>query len=267
MGNLRENKPLAGVNILVTRAREQAGELTSGLESLGARVHVVPTVLMEAETDPVGVRNLLAAPGSFDHLVFTSVNGVEFFLKFLENEGAENKVVPAEFPPALCVGSKTALAWKKAGGRVGLVPERYTAHGLLDMLEEDLSGQRFAVLRPREVTTPLGGLIEARGGVVNELILYRTVVPGEGAAELDQALEAGLDVITFASPSAVRGIISLESRIQNPESRSVLGIPAICIGPTTAEAAREAGFKNVHFPEEYTAEGMINKIVELFCET
>ena len=263
MGNLSDNKPLSGINVLVTRAREQAGELTRGLESMGARVHVVPTVIMEPEADQAGIRQLLEHPDSCDNLVFTSVNGVEFFLKFLENEsvGVGTGTAPAHFPPALCVGSKTARAWGNAGGKVGLVPEKYTAHGLLEMLPEDLSGQRFAVLRPREVTTALGELIQARGGAVKELILYRTVVPEEGAAELEEAMEAGLDVVTFASPSAVKGIISLESRIQNPGARSLFHIPAICIGPTTARAAEEAGFPEVYFPDEHTTDGMIDELM------
>jgi uroporphyrinogen-III synthase len=265
MGNLSENKPLSGINILVTRAREQAGELTMELESMGARVHAVPAVLMKPEADQAGIRELLDDPGSCDNLVFTSVNGVEFFLKFLENDpvgaGTGSVPAPADLSPALCVGSKTALAWEKAGGKVGLVPENYTAHGLLDMLEEDLSGQRFVVLRPREVTTALGELIQARGGEVKELILYRTMVPEEGAAELQKAMKAGLDVVTFTSPSAVRGIITLESRIQNSESSRLLDIPAICIGPTTANAAEEEGFTEVYFPDEHTAEGMIAELM------
>jgi len=273
LGNLNENMPLSGINVLVTRAREQAGELTVGLESMGARVHVVPAVLMEPEADQTGIRELLDDPGSCDNLVFTSVNGVEFFLKFLENDpvgaGTGPVPAPADLPPALCVGSKTAMAWKKAGGKVGLVPEKYTAHGLLDMLDEDLSGQRFVVLRPREVTTALGELIQARGGAVKELILYRTVVPEEGTADLQRAMEAGIDALTFASPSAVKGIIELSGKREEPlrqaqdgaGARSLLDLPAICIGPTTARAADEAGFLEVYFPDEHTTDGIIDELM------
>ena len=259
MGNPSENLPLEGISVLVTRAVEQASELTLGFESMGARVRVIPAVLMKPEADPAGIRQALSDPDGTDHLLFTSVNGVEFFLKFLENE----QTSPAGLPPALCVGSKTARAWEKAGGKVGLVPERYTARGLLEMLGEDLSGQRFLILRPREVSTPLGELIEARGGTVRELALYCTVVPAEGAAELEKALADGLDVVTFASPSAVNGIRTLLGRSQEPGARSIFDIPAICIGPTTARAARDAGFTSVHFPAEHTTAGMIEMLPEL----
>jgi uroporphyrinogen-III synthase len=265
LGNRTENLPLEGIRVLVTRAREQAGELTVGLESMGARVHVVPAVLMEPEADQTGIRELLDDSGSCDKLVFTSVNGVEFFLKFLENDpvgaGTGPVPAPADLPPALCVGSKTAMAWKKAGGKVGLVPEKYTAHGLLDMLDEDLSGQRFVVLRPREVTTALGELIQARGGAVKELILYRTVVPEEGTAELQRAMNAGIDVLTFASPSAVKGTIELSGKREEAGGSSILNLPAICIGPTTARAADEAGFLEVYVPDEHTADGIIDELM------
>ena len=263
MVNPNEKLPLAGLNVLVTRAVVQAGDLTEGLESKGATVHVIPAVLMEAVGDPAGIRQLLDDPGSYDHLVFTSVNGVEFFLNFLENDPVGKTTAVADLPPALCVGSRTASAWKKAGGSVGLVPDKYTAHGLLEMLEPELSGQRFAILRPREITTALGELIRARGGEVEEVILYRTVVPEQGAVELEAVMESGLDVLTFASPSAVKGIITLGARSQEPGARNLLGIQALCIGPTTAEAAREAGFTDVHYPAEHTAEGMIEMLIKL----
>jgi uroporphyrinogen-III synthase len=195
---------------------------------------------------------------------------VEFFLKFLENEEAGtikgSGTGIGGLPPALCVGSKTAEAWEKAGGQVSLVPEQYTAQGILEMLAEDLSGQRFLVLRPREVTTPLGELIEARGGTVREVVLYRTVVPEEGAAALEAVLEEGVDVVTFASPSAVRGTKTLLGRSQEPGARSIFDIPALCIGPITANAARDTGFTNVHFPAEYTAAGMIDMLPELITK-
>ncbi|MDF1536016.1 MAG: uroporphyrinogen-III synthase [bacterium] len=263
MKNPSGNLPLDGIRVLVTRAWSQSADMVSRLESKGARVRVVPAVHMEPEADPAGIRQALSDPGGADHLLFTSVNGVEFFLKFLENERAGSGAHIGDLPPAMCVGSKTALAWERAGGKVSLVPERYTAQGLLEMLPSDLSGQRFLLFRPREVTTPLGELIEARGGIVREVILYRTVVPEEGAAALKTALAEGLDVVTFASPSAVKGTVELLGKVEGEKWKKILDLPALCIGPTTAEAAREAGFTNIHFPAEHTGGGMVEMLTRL----
>ena len=87
--------------------------------------------------------------------------------------------------------------------------------------------------------------------------------------------EGGVDVIFFASPSAVDGIISMAARsMQNGSAvaeatrpaeanrqRGILEIPAVCIGPTTAKAAEKAGFAEIYFPDEHTAEGMVNELL------
>ncbi len=78
-------------------------------------------------------------------------------------------------------------------------------------------------------------------------------------------------MVTFASPSAVRGTIELFGKMpfdrlrtgKNGKWRNILDLPAICIGPVTANAARDAGFTNVHFPAEYTAAGMVAMLTEI----
>ena len=42
---------------------------------------------------------------------------------------------------------------------------------------------------------------------------------------------------------------------------SILNLPAICIGPTTARAADEAGFLEVYFPDEHTTDGIIDELM------
>jgi uroporphyrinogen-III synthase len=260
--------PLAGISVLVTRAREQSAGLVDDLTSKGAEVTVIPAVSISQVLEPEGFDSAMARVGLYENIVFTSVNGVAYTLELLSGKG----IGPWDLPPALCVGEKTAGAWEEAGGTVAAVPEQFTAEALLEILGEDLAGHSYLIMRPEVVKTELGKQLSGRGAEVDEVVIYRTVAPEEGGDELRELLVAGKpDVILFASPSAIEGILVMA--VQSPESRvqrksrveggekDILDIPAICIGPTTAKAAEEAGFTEIYFPDEHTAEGMVGELL------
>lgn len=253
-----EELPLAGIKVLVTRAREQSSRLVEQLALRGARVTVIPAVSISPISEPDGFARAMERVGIYENVVFTSVNGVEVTLNLLRSRG----MGPWDLPPALCVGEKTAGAWEEAGGEVAAVPGQYTAEALLELVGEDLAGHSFLLMRPEVVKTDLGRTMAKRGAHVDEVVIYRTVTPEEGGQELNDLMaEGGPDVLFFASPSAIEGIIAMAGRRTQDAGRSILDIPAICIGPTTARAAEEAGFGEVYFPDEHTAEGMVNELL------
>jgi len=262
-----EDQPLAGISVLVTRAREQSTGLVDDLTLKGADVTVIPAVSISQVMKPEDFDSAMARVGLYENIVFTSVNGVAYTLELLSGKG----MGPWDLPPALCVGEKTANAWEEAGGTVAVVPEQYTADALLEVLGEDLGGRSFLIMRPEVVKTELGKQMSGRGAEVDEIVIYRTVTPEEGKKELHDLLAAGRpDVVFFASPSAIEGVMKMAvpstqypgaSRKNQGTGKNILDIPAVCIGPTTAKAAEEAGFTEIYFPDEHTAEGMVNELL------
>ena len=77
--NWFEKRPLFGKRIVVTRTREQAGELSKALRDLGADVIELPTIRIEHPEDKQGFAELVTHAHEYDWLVFTSPNGVERF--------------------------------------------------------------------------------------------------------------------------------------------------------------------------------------------
>jgi uroporphyrinogen III methyltransferase/synthase len=275
MGEPNGIHPLEGISVLVTRSVEQSAGLVGELTSKGAQVWVIPAVATFPLPEPEGLDRALARMDTYDNVIFTSVNGVAFTNRLLSRVGLK----PGDLPPALCVGEKTAGAWEKSGGNVSAVPDKFTARALLDTLEKDLKGRSYLVMRPEVVKTELGRELSHRGAAVDEIVLYRTIVPEEGTDVLDGLMAAGgPDVVFFASPSAVEGTVGMAAQSPKPEAqrkvatqneepgtrdsgRGIFNIPAICIGPTTAKAAEEAGFTEVYFPDEHTAEEMVNELL------
>ncbi|MGH7969116.1 MAG: uroporphyrinogen-III C-methyltransferase, partial [Limisphaerales bacterium] len=80
--NWFERRPLFGQRVVVTRSREQAGQLSNRLRDLGAEVLEVPTIKIEPPTHKTELVDSLLELNSYDWLVFTSANGVAAFFEY-----------------------------------------------------------------------------------------------------------------------------------------------------------------------------------------
>ena len=76
-------KPLEGRTIIVTRAASQAADLTTMLEGYGANVIVCPTIEIREPDNYDRLDEALDHLYGYDWLIFTSTNGVDYFLKRL----------------------------------------------------------------------------------------------------------------------------------------------------------------------------------------
>jgi len=250
-----KSKPLNGIGILVTRAEDQAAEMIGRLENLGATVYPFPVIVIKPISRPAGLKTVLDNLISYDRMIFTSVNGVKIFADHLSRAG----ISPSGAPEAICVGPRTAEAWEATGGRVSEIPQCFSGEGIVDLLGDDLTGHSYLVLRPEDVKTDLGTSLTNRGARADQLILYKTETNRGDYSSLRRLLDDGaIEVITFTSPSSVEGLIQILGDIEVLKSKICL-----CIGPTTAEKASEAGLDRVYHPEEFTVEGMLQLLPAL----
>ncbi len=241
--------------MLVTRAASQAGEMAAALEALGAIVHAIPAIAIEAIPDPVGLEAALSGIASYDGLVFTSVNGVETFAGHLAARGLD----ASKTPLAYCVGPRTAEAWESTGGKAARLPEKFTGKDLAEAMGQEVDGGSFLLLRPKEVAAEIAAMLRQRGAKVDEVALYATVADRSGTEPLRELLSRGaLQVVTFTSPSSVRGTVE-----QAGGSAPLAGLFCLCIGPTTARAAKQAGLTSVHFPPGHTVADMVSILPSL----
>ena len=73
-----------------------------------------------------------------------------------------------------------------------------------------------------------------------------------------EALDSGVNVATFTSPSAVRSMVRVL------EGRMELLAPVVlaCIGPVTAAAARREGMEVAIVAPEHTGQGLVKALCE-----
>ncbi|HEX8843763.1 MAG TPA: uroporphyrinogen-III synthase [Pyrinomonadaceae bacterium] len=265
MGN---EKPLSGRTIVITRARAQAAEFAAELERLGARVISCPTIeIVEPESYALldeAIENLYG----YDWLIFTSVNGVDHFLRRLDARGIE--VSELDELRVCAIGEATALRLREALIHVDVIPEQFKAEGAYAAIESYLGGReglnRLAFLIPRAAVARdyLPDALEDAGARVDVVPAYRTVRPQTSERGRVEALLAGgaVDCITFTSSSTVVNFAQLFDTTDL--SQLLAGVTVACIGDITAGTAKEYGLGTDILPNEYTIPALIRAIVDYY---
>src|SRR5262249_31958896 len=152
--------------------------------------------------------------------------------------------------------------------RPDVVPADFRAEGLLErMAAEELRGARVLLPRAAGARAVLPDELRARGALVDEVVTYRAVVPQASVARLQAALDgARLDCVTFTSSSTVTSFLQLLDAADPRRGRARLRDVAVaCIGPVTADTARQAGLAVAITPREYTIAALADAIVAHFA--
>jgi uroporphyrinogen III methyltransferase / synthase len=255
-----ENRPLFGRRIVVTRARAQASEFAAALEGLGAEIVQFPAIRVVPAADPEPLRRAVREVGTYDWIVFTSVNGVERFWEELERAGQDTRALGGV--RVACVGPATAALAELHGVRPDVVPSSYVGEAVLGALAQvtPLAGQRVLLPRAAGARPVLPEGLAALGAVVADVEAYRSVPDAAGAAELRQQLDAGrIDAVTFTASSTVRSFVDA---VGADVGRAIVA----AIGPITAATARDAGLDVRVEAEEHTIPGLLRALSDHFAD-
>lgn len=255
--NWFETRPLFGKRIVVTRTREQAGELSRQLGDLGADVIELPTIRIEHPQDRQDFAESVAESHTYDWLVFTSPNGVEkFFNAFYATYEDARSLGGCRIA---AIGPSTEAKIREYRFAVDLLPQKFVAEGLIEAFKkESIEHQKILWIKAEETRDVLyDGLMEL-GAIVDSCLAYRTVPEtGDptGAAKLLR--EEGADMITFTSGSTVENFFAMDL----PWPIDCL---AACIGPITSETLEKFGQKNPVVAREHTIPGLVEAILKRF---
>ena len=196
-------------------------------------------------------------------MIFTSVNGVGQFMKRLRLRGRDARSLAGR--RICCIGPRTAEELTRYGVNADVVPAEYQAEGVLaTLMASDLSRARVLIPRAEVARELLPEELRARGAVVDVIPVYRTVVPGDSVESWTQLLvEKRVDVVTFTSSSTVRNFMALVGG--EAQARLLLqSVSVACIGPITAQTAREAGLAVTIMPSENTIPALVEAMAEYF---
>jgi uroporphyrinogen III methyltransferase/synthase len=234
---------------------------------LGAEAVLAPMIRIDPPQDPGPLLRAADNAGTFDWIVLTSVNAVEAFMNALLDGSRDLRALAG---PRLCaVGSGTADRLTRYGIRVDLVPEEFTAEAAVAALLSRGSMQGVRVLLPRadigrEV---IADQLREAGAVVTEVVAYRTVVEESTHKEDPDVygllLQGKIDVVTFASGSAIRNFVKVYGADQAIDLLRQTIVASI--GPVTTEVASQLGIPVTIQPTTYTIPALVDAIAAHFA--
>ena len=254
----RSRRPLAGIRVLIGRARHQAGALSGELRKLGATVVEIPFIEIRQPRSFKPLDSALRNLGHYDWLILTSVNGVEAMWERLKKLRLKNtSLSPVRIA---AIGPATKKAIEQRGGKVDVVPKEYVAESVVSSLRKRVKGKRVLLVRAKVARDVIPRELRKANAQVDVVEAYETVVPQSSRARLRSALANPHQcphVVTFTSSSTVRNFVTLlGSRNANLE-----GIRLASIGPVTSSTLRELGLRADIKAKQFTIPGLVEAIV------
>ncbi len=255
----RENRPLWGTRIVVTRARAQASDLLERIRYEGGQAIEFPSIEIVPQEDLSALYDAFERIEAYEWIIFTSVNAVDIFFTQLGVQGIDIRSLRGS---RICaIGPATAAKLNSLGLLVDFIPKDYQAEGIIAGLKEYLKPQERVLLpRAHGARTVLPESLQALGAIVDEIILYRS----EPASHVDDSLLREIklgkfDYITFTSSSTVNNFVNIIGQ-ENIITIDKL-VKVACIGPITAQTAREKGFTVDIIPIQYTIDALLDAII------
>lgn len=254
-----EQRPLWGKKIIVTRARAQASLLVGKIQEGGGQALEVPVIRIEKEANLSALNNTLRNLEHYAWIIFTSVNGVEIFLEELFQQGLDIRDLKGINIAA--IGPATRQSIESRGIRVDVQPDEFRAEGILEELRGRIQpGQWVLLPRARGARDILPETLRNWGAHVNDIPLYQAIHGEQPREEILQQLWNGkVDYVTFTSSSTVHNFVTIVGK--ENIARINRNTRVACIGPVTADTARDHGIHTDVLASQYTIDGLLNAII------
>ncbi len=262
-----EKRPLFGKKVIVTRSRKQASAFAAGLEQSGAEVLQFPTIeTIEPESWEPADR-ALAEISSYQWLIFTSPNGVDFFLRRLKEKNLDIRSLAGLKLAA--IGPVTAKKLQDLSLHVDVIPGEYVAEDVIRSLrsaDSGLSSRKILLARATEAREVIPDELRKSGAQVDVVPVYRTVKPKHDLEAVVQQIEKKeISLITFTSSSTVKNFIEMFDGVEGFDIiEKMRGIHLASIGPITTETIKSFGLDPEIQASSYTIPGLTKAIEDFF---
>jgi uroporphyrinogen III methyltransferase / synthase len=253
VSNWFTSRPLFGRTILITRPEHQSDDLAAQLQNLGANVLRQPAIEIGPPADWTAVDRAIERLPELDWLIFSSSNGVEYFLGRLLALGQDMRRLASVRLAA--IGPGTAAALSDFHLKADLQPDTYRAESLADALTPITRSKKVLLIRASRGREVLAEMLTAAGAIVEQVVVYESRDVEAADEDIVHALAAGnIDVTTVTSSAIAHGLVRLFGDDLRKTSLAA-------ISPVTAATLTELGFPPAIVADTYTIEGLIDTIL------
>lgn len=228
--------PLAGLNIVVTRPREQAATLAAGIAKLGGNCIQFPLLEITPLADDQPLRTLLARLSEFQLAIFISPNAVRYGMEAIRSTGG----LPGSMQIA-AVGLSSAKALQDYGVKNVIAPQqRFDSEALLELPElQEVRNKSVVIFRGDQGRELLADTLKLRGANVEYVTCYHRSKPQHDVAAL---LAARPDALSVSSSEALHNLWEM----LNAAGREQLAaIPLFVSHGRIAAEAQNLGWQNI----------------------
>ena len=248
--------------VAITRPKDRAKKACEIVEKLGGTPVLAPTLDLQP-VNSESLKELVARKDELDWIVFTSPTTIVSL----------NKYYPDFIPTLDCklavIGNKTGKLAEKNGLNVDLMPDDFTAEGLIEEFKKrEITNQTIGIPRTLSARPVLPEELKKLG---NEVILaeaYKSLFPMDENAirTLFEKIENHeIDAITFTSPLTVENFFEVS---KNKEKLAKLlndNLLTVCIGPITARVLDKYNIAHI-YPDTYTVPDMMELLFKTWRE-
>jgi uroporphyrinogen III methyltransferase/synthase len=255
--NWFEHKEDKVKRVLVTRSKEQCEKLELAIKEVGAKPVSMPMLEIKDNLLKTEIKDMYKNIDKYNWIVFTSENAVNIFMKGLMDEFKDIRALTGL--KIAVVGSATKVALNKYYLKADIMPKEFETEKLAEELRDKVKAGEEVLLPTSNIAhNSIAKTIKEIGANIDTQSIYDVVTPIYEKGRLLEVL-SGIEVITFTSPSCVKGFISI--LMADGEDISLLKSKEIvCIGPITGKALREVGIENFRLAKVHNSEGVAREI-------
>ena len=244
-----QKPPLAGLNIVVTRPREQAEKLAQRIEEAGGKATLFPLLDISPVLDSQPLYSLIKRLPEFDLAIFISPNAVRYGMAAIMNADERKIGVSTEHHTALpatlqiaTVGQGSARALHDYGITNVIAPQgRSDSESLLALPElQHIKGWHIAIFRGNNGREVLGNTLKSRGAKVEYVTCYQRTKPNQ---DITLLLSANPDAITVTSSEALHYLCDM--MLDSMERKRLATLPLFVPHARIAETANNLGWSNI----------------------
>lgn len=255
-----DTRPLFGKKILVTKPYGQKEHLTDLLLKQGAETIELPTIKIVPNEDYTQLDHAICNMQAYKWIIFTSVNVVDVIFGRLATLGLDARAFGVTKVSA--IGSSTANKLKSHGIFPDFVPNDFVSTAIPKGIS-NLGFKKGNILLPQAKMAPntLKRELTNIGATVERITTYDTIASEDASTIFNEVKSKEIDVATFTSSSAAQNL----SKILNGNLDFIGNATIACIGPKTADAAREIGLEVDIVSETHTNVGLVKSLESYFA--
>ena len=248
--------------VAITRPKDRAKKACEIVENLGGSAILAPTLDLQP-VNSESLKDLVSKKDELDWIVFTYPTTIvslnKFYPDFIKSLNCKLAVI----------GNKTGKQAEKNGLTVDLMPEDFTAEGLIEEFKKrEITGKTIGIPRTASARPVLPEELEKLGNTVILAEAYKSLFPMDEKAvqDLIQKIEnKEIDAITFTSPLTVENFFKIADDKAKLAQLLNDNLLTVCIGPITAKVLEEYGISYI-YPDTYTVPDMMELLFKTWRE-